>query len=235
MYQIGADMRPQLVYDFPTRVFHWLFAGLFLIAFVIAKTTDTDSPFFGWHGLAGLTIGFLILLRLVWGIVGTKHAKFSKFPLNPKDLVAYFGAILSGSKKRWAGHNPASSWAAVFMILVAVGLTATGYMMASGIDKEKYEDIHEILANIFVIISVLHVAGIILHTIRHSEMIALSMINGKKSKIRAEDEIQQSKPIMAIVFIALVVAFGIYLNKNYDSDSQSVKVFGTNLQIGDAE
>ena len=105
-------MRQHLVYDLPTRIFHWLFAGLFLTAFVIAKTIDDESAIYSWHMLAGLTLSFVVVLRILWGFFGTQHARFSGFALNPMDLLSYFKGILTGEKRRWAGHNPASSWAA---------------------------------------------------------------------------------------------------------------------------
>jgi cytochrome b len=59
-------MGRQLVYDLPTRLFHWVFAGLFLIGFIIAKTIDDDSSWFDYHSLAGLSLGFLVVLRIIW-------------------------------------------------------------------------------------------------------------------------------------------------------------------------
>ena len=68
-------MRKLLVYDFPTRVFHWLFAGFFLVAFAIANLVDDDSVRFALHMLAGLGMVFVVMLRLVWSLVGTRHAR----------------------------------------------------------------------------------------------------------------------------------------------------------------
>ena len=226
-------MRQQLVYDWPTRIFHWLFAGLFLTAFVIAKTVDDDSSWFGTHSLAGLTLGFAVLLRFVWGFVGTQHARFSDFSLNPQDLLNYFKAMLTGSKKRWAGHNPASSWAALTMMLMALGLAVTGYLMTSGGEKETFEDVHELLANGFVIVVVLHVTGIMLHTLRHKEMIGLSMLDGKKADVAEADTIVGSRPFVGVLLLALVVSFGIHLVKNYNSQTGSLQFFGKTLQVGE--
>ena len=228
-------MRQGLVYDLPTRLFHWLFAGLFLTGFVIAKTVDDESAWFNYHSLAGLTLGFLVLLRVLWGFVGTKHAKFSGFALNPMELVAYFKEILSGGKRRWAGHNPASSWAGIVMMTLGLGLAITGYLMTSGPDKETFEDVHELFANGFIVVVVLHVAGIVLHTIRHKEMIGLSMIDGKKSDISSDQTIASSRSAFGILLLGLVVAFGLNLFKNYDSQNQSLKFFGTTLQLGENE
>lgn len=228
-------MRSKLVYDLPTRVFHWLFALLFVVAFVIAKTVDDDSYVFDFHSMAGLTLGFLVTLRIIWGFVGTRHARFTGFNLKPQDLVTYFWGILSGAKKKWAGHNPASSWAALIMMIFALGLALTGYLMTSGPNAESFEDVHELLANGFVVVVVLHVAGILLHTIRYRDMIGLSMIDGKKSDVPTQDEISSSQPILGILLIGLVVAFGFLLFQNYDKVNHSVRVFGTTLQLGEAE
>ncbi len=228
-------MRQSLVYDLPTRVFHWLFAGLFLTGFIIAKTIEDDSPWFSYHSIAGLTLGFVVILRIIWGVFGTKYARFSGFALNPMDLVNYFKGILSGDKTRWAGHNPASSWAGVIMMVMAFGLAVTGYFMTSGPDKESFEDIHELFANGFIIVVVLHIAGIVLHTIRHKELIALSMVDGKKAEISLDQTIPSAQSAFGILLIALIVAFGLNLFKNYDSAAGTLKFFGTTLQLSEAE
>ena len=115
-------MRKQLIYDLPTRIFHWAFAGLFVFAFFIAKTVDDENPVFSYHMLAGLMLGGLVTLRIIWGFLGTNYARFSSFALHPKDLIQYLTGILSGNKKRWAGHNPTSSWAALIMMASALML-----------------------------------------------------------------------------------------------------------------
>ncbi len=226
-------MKRHLVYDLPTRLFHWGFSGLFLTAFVIAKLIDDDSPIYSYHSLAGLTLGFLVMLRIVWGFAGSRHARFSGFVLNPVELVNYFKDIVTGHKKRWSGHNPASSWAALSMMAMALGLGITGYLMTSGPDKEVYEDIHELLANGFIIVAILHILGIVLHTIRYQEMIGLSMVDGKKAEVPAEETIQSPQSAFGILLVGLVVAFGIHLYKNYDAQTQSLQFFGTTLQLGE--
>jgi cytochrome b len=228
-------MRQHLVYDLPTRLFHWLFAGLFLTGFIIAKTVDDESSWFNYHSLAGLTLGFLVLLRILWGFLGTKHARFSGFALNPPDLFNYFKGIFAGEKKRWAGHNPASSWAGITMMILALGLAVSGYLMTSGSDKETFEDIHELFANGFIIVVILHIAGIILHTVRHKEMIGMSMIHGKKMDIANDQIIPSSKSPIGVLLVGLVVAFGLHLYKNYDNQTRYLQFFGTTLQLSDAE
>lgn len=227
-------MRSALIYDLPTRLFHWLFSGLFLMSFIIAKTVDDEAVTFSYHMLAGLLLGGLVVWRLLWGVVGSKHAKFTGFSLNPLDLKDYFWGILSGSKKRWSGHNPASSWAAVTMFVLALGLAITGYLMSTG-SKEAFEDIHEFMANTFIVVAALHVAGVVLHSLRHQDGIALSMIDGKKELDESGEAIPSSRGFAAVLLLALVVSGGLYLAKNFDSQKRTLSLFGQTLQMGEAE
>ena len=227
-------MKNQLVYDLPMRIFHWLFAGLFIGAFLIAKTIDDDSPIFTYHMLAGLILGYTVLLRILWGFVGTKYSKFNSFALRPKDLVAYFVGIISGDKRRWAGHNPASSWASLVMFALALGLGTTGYLMASG-QTETFEDVHELLANGFLVVVLMHVAGIILHAIRHQDGFVMTMVNGTKENIPTTGTEISSTPVVALVFVILVAMFIANLAINFDRQNQTLKLFGTTLQLGENE
>lgn len=227
-------MRTTLVYDLPTRLFHWLFSGLFLLSFIITKTVDDESIVFVYHMLSGLLLGALVLWRIVWGVVGSKHARFSGFNLNPWDLKDYLLGILSGSKKRWAGHNPASSWAAIGMLALALGLATTGYLMTTGY-KETFEDIHEFMANTFIVIVILHIAGVILHTLRHRDAIALSMVDGKKDLNENKDSISSTSRFAALLLIALLVSGGLYLVKNFNAQQGTLNLFGKTLQLADAE
>lgn len=225
-------MRSALVYDIPTRIFHWMFSGLFLMSFIIAKTVDDEAVAFSYHMLAGLLLGGLVLWRLVWGVVGSRHARFSGFQLNPFDLKDYMWGILSGSRKRWAGHNPASSWAAITMFLLALGLAATGYLMATG-NKEAFEDIHEFMANAFIVVVALHVAGVIFHSVRHQDGIAFSMIDGKKEPVLEGGDIPSARGFAAVLLLALVVSGSIYLVRSFDPQQRTIHLLGQTLQMGD--
>lgn len=225
----------QLVYDIPTRLFHWIFLGLFLTAFIIAKTIDDESPIYSYHMIAGIILNFIVWLRVIWGLIGSKHARFSGFALNPIDLLNYFKGILTGDKKKWAGHNPASSWSALAFLIFALGLGVTGYLMTTGSNKEDFEDIHEILANGFIIMAILHILGIIIHTLRHREMIALSMLDGKKENIQNDDVIKSSHAVVGITFLALFALFGGYVMQSYNSSTQTLKLLGATLQLGENE
>lgn len=228
-------MAKGLVYDLPTRIFHWMFVSLFLTAFIIAKTIDDESVTFSYHMIAGMTLSFLVVLRIIWGFFGTKYAKFSGFALNPTDLVGYAAGFFSDSKRRWAGHNPASSWAAVIMMTLALCLGITGYRMATGPENHDIKEIHELLATSFLIVALTHIAGIIIHTVRHKELIGLSMLDGKKENLGSGQTIGDPKNLVGVIGLVLVLAWVTTLLVKFDSATRSLTLFGTHLQLGEVE
>jgi cytochrome b len=227
-------MRKNLVYDLPTRLFHWLFAGLFVTAYVIGSTAE-HSALFPWHMLAGLTMALVVVLRVVWGVVGTRHARFASFPLGPAALVRYFKGLVTGRQRPVAGHNPASSWVAIVLMGLALGLGVTGYLMTSGGNPEALEEVHELLANTFLAVVLLHIAGLVLHSLRHRDGFALSMVDGRKQQIEPAETIAGARPVVGMLFIAIVAAFAVHLVRNYDAGTQSLNLFGTTLQLGEHE
>lgn len=227
-------MRKTLIYDLPTRLFHWLFATLFLITFAIGKASDDESLVFSYHMLLGLMLTGLVIWRILWGVIGSQHARFSGFNLNIIDLKNYFLGILTGSKKKWTGHNPASSWAAITMFALTLGLGITGYLMSTG-SREAFEDIHELMANTFIIVTVLHIAGVILHSFRHQDAIALSMVDGRKELVENNEEIKSSRPFSAILLLAIVFSMGLSLWKNFDAQNRTLVIFGQTLQLSENE
>lgn len=227
-------MRKTLIYDVPTRLFHGLFAVLFLAAFSIGKFVDDESALYVYHMIIGLSLGFLIVLRLVWGFLGSKYARWGSFKLNPKDAIKYFSGILSGSKDKDVGHNPASSWAAILMMALVLGLVFTGYMMTNGLNnKEDFEDIHELLSTSMIILVVLHVLGIILHSLRHKDMIALSMVDGRKQLEPSAEGIKSSHALAGIFMLVLFLSFGLTLLKSYNSTTGQLKFAGQKLQLSE--
>jgi cytochrome b/DNA-binding CsgD family transcriptional regulator len=205
-------MKKLRVYDLPTRVFHWVFVGLFVGAFFISKVFDDDSSAYPYHMLMGLMLASAVFLRMVWGFVGSRYARFSSFALRPSDLVNYFKDLVAGKAAQKLGHNPASSWAALTMMGLALALAVSGYLMTQGSElKESLEDIHELLANAFMIVAIAHVSGIILHSFTHRDAIGLSMIHGKKVSLSPGGGIDKSYPVIALIFLVLISLIGIFL------------------------
>jgi len=228
-------MRKISVYDLPVRLFHWLFALLFIAAFAIVKLVDDESPLFSYHMLAGLTIAFLLVLRLIWGFIGTTYARFSSFKLNPIELIQYFKDTVVTKTKAYLGHNPASSYAAVIMFACAIGLAISGILMATGGENDSLEEVHELLANIFLISVIIHLVGIVFHHVKHRDSLWSSMLDGKKKSSSDTPGIASTRPVAVLLFVILLVSWLGYLIPNYDSSTQTLNLLGTELRLGEAE
>lgn len=222
------------VYDLPTRLFHGVFAGLFVAAFLIVQNYDEHSAVFPYHMLLGFTLAFAVLLRILWGFVGTRYARFSGFRFNIFELFQYFVDLFTAKTRRTPGHNPASSWAAVLMMTMALGLAVTGYLMTQT-EQESLKELHELLANGFVVLAGLHVVGIVLHTLRHRDEIGLSMLHGNKLNFDEKMGIAHGHALAGFVFLALVILFGGVLLKGYDSNMKALKVGSMHFSLGDSK
>lgn len=225
-------MKRVLVWDLPTRLFHWAFAGGFLAAFAIAELTDDDGGLFPMHMLVGLVLVFMVLLRAIWGLVGSRWARFGAFPTRPAELFRYLRDAIVGGARRYAGHNPGSAWAALGMLALVVGLGVTGLAMGRG--NEAAEELHEVFAWGTVALVVAHLAGIALHTIRHKEVVAFSMVDGRKEAEPAA-AIPSARPVAGVAFLALTGAWAGAVFSNYDAATGEVALLGTTLQLGEAE
>jgi len=228
-------MKKITVYDLPTRFFHWAFAFLFLSAFIIVKTVDDESRFFSYHMLAGLTIAFLLVLRTIWGFAGSTYARFSSFRLRPVELLQYFVDAVISKTRNYLGHNPASSYAAVIMFACAGGLATSGILMATGGESDFLEELHELLANIFLISVIVHIGGIVFHHLRHNDSLWSSMFDGKKNIKTNKPGIVSTRPIMGILFVVLTLSWMGYLYNNYNSTTQTLNLMGTELVLGEVE
>lgn len=221
------------VYDWPTRVFHWVFAACFVTAFAIANLVDDDAAAFSFHMLAGLTLGAAIVLRLVWSVLGTRHARLTDLALSPRRLFRYIGDVLSGRGETTAGHNPASSWAAVAMVLLGMGLVVTGVMMATGTGGEGPEDVHELLANAFLVVVLLHIAGVVLHGLQRRDGLAASMVTGRKALDDATHGDVRAHGLVGALFVVLLGGWLATLVVNHDAQAGTLTLFGQTLALGE--
>jgi cytochrome b len=227
-------MNRVLIWDLPTRLFHWLLSGGFIAAAVISLALGEDSPLFPYHAIIGLTIALMVCLRVIWGLAGTRYAKFGTFIFGPAAVFEYMKGTLVGGGKRYIGHNPGSALAIFALLGLVLAMAVTGIMMGQG--NESVKDLHEILAWVTVGFVVAHVLGVALHTIRHRENITLSMIHGKKHA-EPSDAITSAKPIIAVIFLVIAGAWAVGLIRNYNPATQTttLPLFGTVLQLGENE
>ena len=165
-----------LVWDLPTRAVHWLLALSFAGAYLTADSERMRDV----HMLLGYTAFGLVVFRLLWGIFGTRYARFTSLPLSPAAVIGYLKSLLTLSPRHYFGHNPAGSWAIVGMLLLVLALGATGWAQAVEVGPGWLEDLHEGIANAMLALVVVHVAAVVLSSALHRENLPRAMITGYK-------------------------------------------------------
>lgn len=164
------------VWDPLVRVFHWSLAALVAVAFATGDEVEAV------HVAAGYGVVGLMAVRIAWGFVGTRHARFSDFVASPGTVVAYLRDMLRFRAPRHLGHNPAGGAMIVALILLVAVTGATGIMMTSDAfwGAEWVEDVHEAFAHLTLVFAGLHVAGVIVSSLAHGENLVKAMITGRK-------------------------------------------------------
>jgi len=113
------------VWDPVVRIFHWSLVAAFTIAWL---TGEEESRL---HELAGYVVIGLVLIRVVWGFVGTKYARFRDFVYRPSTVLAYARDILTGKSKRYLGHNPLGGMMVIALLLSLLAASVTGLALQS--------------------------------------------------------------------------------------------------------
>lgn len=215
-----------LIWDAPTRVFHWSFALLVCASLVLGLGADGEGVLFHGHMLCGLGAVGVLVLRVIHGFVGTRHSRFASFPMNPAELVRYLVGVFRGGAKRYAGHNPGSAWAALLMGLLVVGLVLTGLGGATG----DLGEVHELLANVLMLVILAHLAGLALHAWQYYGNIALAMVTGQKVAPTGE-AIRSARTGWGLAFLAATVGWVAMVFGGYDRATGTVRLPGVGVVI----
>lgn len=196
------------VWDPLVRVSHWGLAVAFAVAYLSAEEeSGGPSQVHVWSGYA---VGIIVAVRIVWGLIGTQHARFADFAFSPIASLRYFGDLVRGHARRYLGHNPIGA-AMVFALLVCLsGTVVTGIMANGGAGERPLANItglvmtpafaeeaegaggetaegfvgglHSALANITLGLVVLHILGVGLACSMHRENLVFAMVTGRKRK-----------------------------------------------------
>ena len=175
----GANAKPQrriLVWDAPVRVFHWLMA----LSFAGAWLTSYSEQWRMLHVTLGYTMAGLVAFRILWGLMGTRYARFSSFVRGPAAVGRYLKSLLRGRPEHHAGHNPAGALAIVALLLLALAATASGWATFNEIGGDWLEEVHEAVATLMLGIVGLHIAGVVVSSWLHRENLVGAMITGHK-------------------------------------------------------
>lgn len=221
-----------LVWDLPVRLFHWMLAAGFVASACLAFLFEDDSAPFPYHAMVGLVLVMMVVLRVAWGFVGTRYARFRSFLFGPAAVAGYMKGVFTGRGQRHVGHNPGSAYAIFAMLLLVLSLGVSGVLLGSGVKGIK--ELHELLAFALIGVVVAHVLGVVLHTVRHRENITASMVHGRK-QADPPDGIASSRPVVAVILVLAVVGGMAGLLRSYDANRRTLQlpVLGTQLKIGD--
>lgn len=191
-----------LVWDIPTRVFHWLL----VLSFAGAYLTAESERYRDIHVVLGYTLLGLIGFRLLWGFFGTRYAQFRSFLFKPGEVAAYVRSLLKGKPAHYVGHNPAGSMAIWLLLGLGILTGATGVMLFQDIGGEALEELHEFASNAMLAIVVIHIAGVVVSSVLHRENLVRAMITGFKSA-EPEQGIRRSYLWLGVIMLTAVAAF----------------------------
>lgn len=197
-----AEKPSILVWDAPVRVFHWLFVLCFAGAYLTAESERWRLL----HVTLGYTMAGLLAFRLVWGLVGTRHARFSTFVRGPARVLRYLRSLTGAMPEHYTGHNPAGAVAIVLMLAACAVIAVTGWATYNDVGGDWLGEIHEGAANVMLMVVGGHIAGVILASRLHRENLAHAMVTGRK-RGEPQDGIRSAWWPLAL---AMALAVGVF-------------------------
>ncbi len=164
------------VWDPLVRLFHWSLVLGFVVAWFSANRAE------GLHTWVGYAAAGLILLRLAWGFLGSRYAKFGTFVRGPFGVLTYVFAIAKGNEARYIGHNPAGGAMVLALMAGIAALGVTGWMQFTDTwyGEDWVTNLHSLIAHGMLVLIVIHLGGVALASVRHRENLVRAMITGQK-------------------------------------------------------
>lgn len=175
----GTTVSPVVVWDRWVRLSHWT-----LVACVLGNQFITDDGELA-HQVLGYTATALVLARIVWGFVGSRHARFADFFPTPARLRAHLGALRRHEHPQHAGHNPLGGlmMLALMALVLALGLTGWLQTLDAFWGDEALQKVHEVLAQALLVAAGLHaLAAIVMGRLERTRLIR-AMFTGVKQPI----------------------------------------------------
>lgn len=175
------------VWDPLVRVFHWSLVIFFLLAFL------TGDDWQGLHTRAGYAVAMLVGFRLLWGLIGTRYARFPTFVKSPATVLGHLRAMLALKPPHYLGHNPLAAVMVVALLASLCLLAFSGLALIASegqgpladtlfarLDGEAMEEIHEFFADFTLLLVFAHVAGVLVSSLLEGENLVRAMITGRK-------------------------------------------------------
>lgn len=174
------------VWDLPVRIFHWT---LVLLVIGQVATAQVGGNAMEYHALGGYAILTLVLFRIVWGFVGSRHARFTDFLRGPVAVWRH----LRGQAAQTLGHNPAGGWSVVLMLVSLLTQALTGLfanddiMMEGPLAKHVSGEvsafatrIHDVNAIVLLTLIAIHLLAVLFYLFGKKQNLIGPMLTGRK-------------------------------------------------------
>lgn len=164
------------VWDPLVRIFHWSLVAGVALAWI---TSDQGRSL---HEPIGYAVIALVAVRLAWGAVGSRYARFAQFVRGPATVLDYAQRTLRGAAARHIGHNPLGGWMVLLLLAMLAAVAASGWMMTldTYFGEEWLEQVHEALATGLLGLVAVHAAGAVITGMKHGENLVRAMVTGVK-------------------------------------------------------
>lgn len=203
----------RLIWDLPTRLFHWTLVVLIALQYVTAKFGMLSMD---WHFRFGYATLTLVVFRIVWGFFGSQSSRFSQFVRGPFAVIRYVRSQFSTNPQVSIGHNPLGGWSAVVLLLCVLVQAVSGLFASDGIDTDgplsekiptsavkTFTRIHVWNENILLVLIALHVVAIALYYVLRNDNLLSPMITGRKAV--AAGSMRFASPWRALAILILSV------------------------------
>ncbi len=218
-----SDLPGVLVWDLPTRLFHWCLAAL--VAFSWTTGTIGGDDVLKYHFWSGYAIMTLVLFRLVWGVIGSTHARFVNFVRGIPSALHHLRELLRPGPTSDVGHNAIGGWMIVVLLIALATQTGSGLFADDDIvttgplgdlvshgTRMLMTEVHEVTANLILGLAGVHVAAVLAYWVIKRQNLVTAMVTGRKTGVAATTvETVTAHPALAaaVVVAAAAVVAGI--------------------------
>jgi cytochrome b len=216
----GAGNRPILVWDLPTRLFHWLTVILVAAAYLTWRFGWMD-----WHAYVGEALLALVLFRLAWGLIGSDTARFARFLASPGAALRHLAHAFRREPDVQIGHNAAGGWMVLLLLLLLLGQTLTGIVDNNDVVdagpltaimpawlSNLIDNLHTWLWDALLVAVALHVLAIIAYAVAKGQDLVRPMVTGRKLLPLGSAPPRPAPPILALLLLAGSVAVAVLIS-----------------------
>lgn len=149
------------------------------------------------HCWLGYVAAGVVILRVLWGFVGSRHARFSDFFPTHLRLVHYLKTLVRGQEPRMLGHNPAAAVMMLTLMALVLALGVTGFLLDTDafFGDDLMKGIHALISNVLIGLVGLHAVAAIVESLRHGDNLVCSMIIEKKRSDVVASENRSRAPV----------------------------------------